>query len=482
MGFQPGRLLHECSKGILPKRVQFSPAVDLFVGEETDFSLTWWPHSLGVPHQQARVFGHRVHAFSFGTASDWEEHGAASLLAAHVPQPQQQQQQQQQQQAPLELPRAGPNDALMDNPAVARDPDELSSESSSSSEDDADDPPEAHAPVEAWYSTLIYTIEGGPSSIWLDWNDYYEMHQLTARHLRMNIDDLDFMHWMEVPPADTRRANTGSVIAHRRGDLPAGSTDRFILLDVEFHAAAPLSTPEVVRKVRLLPEHISREQLLQGLGWYPYCQRARNRSLMWINDNLIALGTMRISFQDGDYLRIAVPPGSPNVDHIATRCLASAFHQGMTLEETTMRQSLFRLGWHDERVGHPRVPRHRDFFDQDEHALFLQLHGSIVPAFDNWHSLNDVTFCSTSTDHQPATRLEELPHQPDRQLPQHDVQAAQQALHAQPAAIQELFMHWLSQMNTEAAVHPDDHELSVVTWYLDMPRFVNCDAPRTVQL
>ena len=186
----------------MPKTVQFSPVVDLFVGDETDFSMTWWPHLLRVPHQRACGLGHRDQVYSSGIASDWEEHDIASLLAAHVPQPH---------QAPLELPRVGPNDALIDNQAVARDLDEPSSESSSSSEDEANDPPEAQAPAEAWYSTLIYTIEGGPSLIWLDRNDYYEMHQLAARHLRMNIDALHFMHWIEVPPADTRRANTGSV-------------------------------------------------------------------------------------------------------------------------------------------------------------------------------------------------------------------------------------------------------------------------------
>ena len=293
---RPSCTLVNCCKRVHQHSVRFSKLVDLFVGDETDHTMTWWPHLIGVPHHQAMALQFslppdlphpstlRADSVVLDGCEDFDE---SSLLAAHTPPAQ---------QGPVVLPPNGPDDALMDNRDVARDLDDPGDP------DDPQSPSEGYSPdlseitaAEAWYSTLIYTIDGGPSSLWLDWSDFYEMYRRTAQHLRMHVNDLHFLYWIAAPPADTRRANACSVIAHRRGDLPAGSTDRFVLLDIEFHAAIPLTTPEVVRKVRLLPEHISREQLLRGIGLYPYCRRAQNRCLIWLNNNLVALGTNRIS-------------------------------------------------------------------------------------------------------------------------------------------------------------------------------------------
>ena len=157
------------------------------------------------------------------------------------------------------------------------------------------------------------------------------MHQRAAQTLHVRFDDLYVMHDFKTPPQGHGKDQFGICsIAHRRGDLPTGSYDRFALLDVEFSLCSSTGkVPEVVRKARLIPDQLSRSQILRALGLHPVCQRASNRCLVWVNGELIPLGAPRLYINDGDYVRIAVPPGSPQTDHIATRCLATAYHQGM---------------------------------------------------------------------------------------------------------------------------------------------------------
>ena len=474
-----------CQKRHFAGTVRFSNSVDLLVGLETELCMSRWPLALEVPHQQASVLRHHAplpvsrHKRQYfeakaGKRIDEAVDDEVSLLAAPLIQP----------GAPM-LPQLQhqPPDALMEDRNIARDPADLTP---ASSDDSPAATPSSQMP-EDWYSTLIYTIEGGPTPVWLDWNDYYGLHQRAAQVLQVRFDDLYVMHWIQTPPQDTARAGTASVIAHRRGDLSTGSLERFVLLDVEFHSARLLENPEVVHKVRLIPDQLSRQQVLRALGLLPVCERASNRCLLWVNDELIPLGASRIYVNDGDYMRIAIPPGSSNVDHIATRCLASAYHQGMTVEEISMRHTLYRLGWYDEPIGPPHVPRHRGFhelLDGDE-ALYLQLYATTLPPLEKRPAFLSDDSCAITHEVTPEDRLEDEP--PYRQeVIQHDLERQidpLQALQAQPAAIQELHMHWTARIaQLEAADRNDDPAIDIQTWFLAMPNFLNCNEPRTVRL
>lgn len=481
-GQHTSRCLTEGIKSQLRKKVHFAPTIDFFVGAEIDDSFVWWPLQLGVPHHGSSVFHPAqqpspwsAHA-SVGSAA--EDDDDTSLLAAHIA---------THQRDPVGVPQDGPLDAIIDNRQAVRDPNDPDDLFSTSSEADSPMASLSSSIPERWYSTLLFTIEGGPTAVWLDWYDYYGMHQRASQVLHLRSDDLHFMHWVETPPQDIARANTAAVIAHRRGDLPVGSLNKFTLLDVEFHSALPLESPEVVRKARLLPSAISREQLLRGLGLHPACQRACNRCLVWVNNVLIPLGTSRIQLEDGDYVRIAIPPGSPQVDHIATRLLASAYHQGMTMEEILMRHTLFRLGWHDEPIGYSHVPRYRSFADQadGDFALFLQVHAVKLPPLDVLPDLINMKICDSSDEIEPLDHaIEDLPHRTDlRNEEANHWTAPAQGLQAEPAAIQEPFMHWLASMTQlDAADAQQDPTMEITTWFLDMPTYLNCDVPRSVLL
>jgi hypothetical protein len=77
----------------------------------------------------------------------------------------------------------------------------------------------------------------------------------------------------------------------------------------------------------------------------------------------------------GTYLRIAVPPGDNTINHIGTKCIATACHQGVTLTELCDRHALFALGWYDTIVGQPLVPLRPD----EEEVALLQRKVGVPP-------------------------------------------------------------------------------------------------------
>ena len=78
--------------------------------------------------------------------------------------------------------------------------------------------------------------------------------------------------------------------------------------------------------------------------------------ILWHNREMISRTTARpLALLHGDYTRIAVPPGSEEVHHIATRCVASTCPQGISTSELCDRHALYTLGWYDTIIGPPSV-------------------------------------------------------------------------------------------------------------------------------
>eukprot|EP00435_Cladocopium_sp_Y103_P021290 s1891_g5.t1 len=386
--------LRDGCKRFCPMKVRFANTVELFVGLETDFAMVKWVHCAGVPHLHAPVLRHEAarhgldrrselfegNVFRRGRRDSILEHDDddfSSLLAM---------QNVQRPQFPLELPTMGPHDDIMTDRNMVRDP---ADHTPTSSDDESPSLSMAsqseEEPRESWHSTLVYTLRTGtPRAVWLDWGNYREMHLEISRLLQLPPDDLEYLYHIREPPQDTYRAYAEILIGHCHGDLPPGSLERLVLLDVEFHASRPLMPPEVVRKVRAVPEVISREQLLRGLGLQAYCRSVQQRCLVWINNELLSLHVQRINIEDGDYIRIALPPGALPLDHVATRCLASAFFQGMAIDEILTQQALFQLGWREQAIGPPVVPLDRPFHEQAHMEMNLLFCNFGVHKYLHW--------------------------------------------------------------------------------------------------
>eukprot|EP00435_Cladocopium_sp_Y103_P064580 s386_g26.t1 len=121
-------------------------------------------------------------------------------------------------------------------------------------------------------------------------------------------------------------------------------------------AKKPATVPDVVRQTHKLIHPLTTDQLLDQLGLQQFCQYVQHRCLIWHNNNLVPLSVNFLDLRDGDYLRIAIPPGCSRLDHVSTRCLATAFYRGMTPNEVLDRHTLHILGWHDHVIDPPLVP------------------------------------------------------------------------------------------------------------------------------
>ena len=334
----------------------------------------------------------------------------------------------------------------------------------------------------------------------VNWNDYESMHRDAAAALGVTRHHLYTLHHLQFPPLDLAEAGVEALIGHRYNDLSHGSSLRLVLMDVEFHSAVPEIQPEVVRRVVRLPRQIGRMSLLQRLGLREHCRLTHHPCMIWHNGKVLSPTSARPhALAHGHYLRIAVPPGEEAVQHIATRCVASACQQGITTAELCDRHALYLLGWYDTIVGHPLVPLPPD----DEDSSMLQL-GAMMPreepcpwfllparqccinAWDqpcidpnNWKKLVTLNFESFCT---PQDRLDEEPPHRQRHGPVYERPIGQPAnpLQGQPAVIQELFMLWLHVATTQQG--GADTVIPVETWYLSEPGYVICSAPRTVNL
>ena len=449
------------------RQLRFATTVDLYVGPEDTVEFGKWPHALEVPYHRASIFHH-----------DWEV-DYTSFMAHHdaglppvqerVPEPQ-----------------------IIDQGAIAvQEGEEMVHVNVEVTEDEALSEDSWSADIQtrsSWRTTLIFALRRQATTLRLDWRNYDLVHDSIAHELHLFPADIYHVHRVRHPPDDLFQAYVEPVVVQRATDIAAGSMERIVLVDVEFHSSNIASVPEVVRQARVFVTGTTRFQLLHWLGLQPFCQHLQNRCLVWKNNELIAQGHQQLHLVHGDFLRIAVPPPGDRFDHISTRCIATAFYRGLLPQDVLDRHTMYLLGWYDYVIDPPWLSR--EFRMQaGEEQSFLQLDTHRTPALQDYPNCLRGDFKSTLGQDLltcPFDRLdEELPdyaslNRADLELLQEFPADPQEGLLAQPATIQELYQLWTHQL----AQQPTDETLSLVvhTWFLDFERFTTCTQPREVEL
>ena len=182
-----------------------------------------------------------------------------------------------------------------------------------------------------------------------------------------------------------------------------------------------------------------------------------------------------MSINDGDYLRIAIPPGEAEHCHLGTRNLANVFHHGITVEELQDHQALRAAGWTNSQLTSSMVPIAPDFEVTEDHALlqswmtpklderpdFLDK-DFVMPVFAmKSHGEQDAPIFHTSCDTimpAPANRGQDLADQPE--------------------TIRQLYQR--RQDQERAATETEDDSFVVKTWYLSFPHYLHRSEERRV--
>ena len=175
-------------------------------------------------------------------------------------------------------------------------------------------PEDAHPPSssESRQDVILFHLDDHPIRVMVNWNSYEEMITEIAHHYGLTREDVIDVYEVIVSPPDIGMEVVPTIV-HVIGDLPQISTDRLVLIDVEYHAHRIednfRSGPNVLRSVRSLPITASREDVLHRANVDRYCRYENGRCLVFINSRRWPdYDGDRKTLAHGDYIRIAVPP------------------------------------------------------------------------------------------------------------------------------------------------------------------------------
>lgn len=319
----------------------------------------------------------------------------------------------------------------------------------------------------------------------LPWNNAHTIKSYVEDITGIPEDDIVILHHVKHGPQDLQAAGIEPLLLQVFDDLAIGSVHRMVLLDVEFHEKLPSTDVSVSRRCATLPHVVSRRALLSFVGIGRYCERVRQRCLVWHNHDLVDLqypGHLHI--MHGDYVRIAIPPWPAAPAALSTRVCVSR-----------VRQNPLRLSY--------ALPRHHqpdhedgmtviDAFIDDHRVLRAQTSASdqlsllqSVPSFDHAEravssilaSEISANLCDAPVDKiedEHPQRMQQFYAAVNRVLPN------QHLLQQQPPLVRELFQ-LLQQLQAQQEVH-ERFTLVVETWYSDPQRRPHSGIGRVVHL
>ena len=156
-----------------------------------------------------------------------------------------------------------------------------------------------------------------------------------ARFLHIPVDDLRTFHHLQVAPPDQISHEEGIIVQHVL-DIPDGSTEKLILIDVEMHQAHRHDSipraPPVLRQVYRTVPHLVRRHILLLTKTAGYCDWHQQDCLVFLNNALWPqqdASPKRI--EHGMYLRVVIP--SPPESNWEIGRTLQVFHEAFELFE-----------------------------------------------------------------------------------------------------------------------------------------------------
>ena len=158
---------------------------------------------------------------------------------------------------------------------------------------------------------ILYHLDDNPIRAFISWNSYEEMITEIAHHYGLRREEVEEAHEVVVAPPDIGNDIVPTIV-HVFGDIPPISTERLVLVDIEYHAHRIeqnfRSGPNIYRSVKPIPQTASRNEVLSR-AIDRYCRSEGGRCLVFIKARRWPDYDLdRKVIAHGDYIRIAVPP------------------------------------------------------------------------------------------------------------------------------------------------------------------------------
>ena len=178
--------------------------------------------------------------------------------------------------------------------------------------------PDSMTQFEQWQGVQVYRLGRPVVHCFLRWGTYNAILHEIAHFLGEHLRNLIGIHHVQCALVGQHEAEE-SVILQYVNDLPYGSSEKLIILDVEVHFPALtdglMRAPEVSRRVHRVVPHFSRAYVLRLARLFNYCLLQGDRCLVYWDLSLWPEQDTRVrTTQHGTYLRVvATPPIDQNV-------------------------------------------------------------------------------------------------------------------------------------------------------------------------
>ena len=166
--------------------------------------------------------------------------------------------------------------------------------------------------VEALQAVFIYTLHRSPTFSYVSTASFNQLIHDVAKALEINMYDLQTVHYLNHRLPDEIEG-VMHVTAHKLNDIPIGSRQKLVLLDVEAHVPQdechyPLP-PKTSRQVVVTNDWITRQHVLAMTNTEEFCTLHLNRCIVrfngitWLSEDQ----TMK-EVRFGDCIQLILPP------------------------------------------------------------------------------------------------------------------------------------------------------------------------------
>ena len=203
-----------------------------------------------------------------------------------------------------------------------------------------------------------------------------------SRLLNLPVDDLVAFHHLQTNPADQTEAEKSIILQHVL-DIPAGSTEKLVLIDIEMHLPFRPGTvpraPPVQRQVHRTVPTIVRQHVLMMTHTAGYCDWHSQSCIVFHNHQVWTQQDIAPrQIEHGAYLRIIVPPPLDNTWDIAQAL--RIFHEAYDLFEPTAAGRIAVDTMHN--LIRPQRPAVPDGSNDADHFHAMQLNTEKLPSPD----------------------------------------------------------------------------------------------------
>eukprot|EP00435_Cladocopium_sp_Y103_P051570 s1196_g16.t1 len=185
----------------------------------------------------------------------------------------------------------------------------------------------------------IFGLGREPHHCFVRWATYNAILFDVLSSIGISSDQAVGYHYLLAPLIDQHEAEE-CIILQRVGDVPGGSPDRLLLVDVtiQHHEVAKTSYE---RRVRLLPRFMRREGFLNLLRLQAYCTWQDDRCIVYYNNEVWGSADLAPrQTEHGAYLRVVVlAPEDKDIDTHQAIQIAEAEHESIVERPTKMQRS-----------------------------------------------------------------------------------------------------------------------------------------------